>query len=826
MTPETVPHGGLADASRRTDAVDADIRAAVADLWTDAPGRLALVAVGSYGRRELAPHSDVDILVLHDLRRKEDVTAITRTALYPLWDLGLELGYAVRTVPECLRWARDDPVIATTLFDTRIVAGDASLLADLGTALEKWRRRHTRDLEKSLLAGLEDRYVRYGDAGVDLEPHIKEGRGGLRDLHTLRWLGHDDDALTGALDCLLAVRETLHTLSGRREDRITRELLEEAAKTLTPDAHDPRDALLAAVWSQTRLTGIRLGWLAQTRLNPPGKRVQTPTGFGVEDDTLVRVDARPPEADPEAGLLAAAAAGRIAPSEQLATWARQGERPFHWTEGTRTAFLDFLRSGQTAGWELLDVTGLWTRYVPELEPVRYKAQHNALHRLGVDAHCWETVMQTLRMQRDDAWLAAAVWAELERPELLLLAALLHDAGKGLPGDHARQGVILARRFCERAGFGADVQETVAFLVDQHLTLPDFATGRDLSDEDLVIDLATRIGDGQRLRLLYLLALADARATGPAAWSTWKAELLMELFVRLATLIEAGDLVGRDARNRWERARAEVLRSVPAADREDAADELAGFPRRYLLAQSPADAVAHLDMIRELREDGTTMPSPRVAGGARRCSIVSRDRPGLLSTIAGVLSVRGIAIHTAEVFTRSDGIAVDVLGVIGPGGHDVDTAVWEKVGTDLDAALDGHLDLGAALAARADRYREAVPAGASTTVVVDDAASAWYTVVEVRAPDRIGLLHDLTAVLSGLGLDVHFARVATQAGEARDSFSVRTLEGTKVTDPDRLEADIRQRLAPIVHQAREPEAPPQNTNAGSGQADDLDTHYRT
>lgn len=793
MTPETVPRGGLAEASRRTEDLDATVQGAVTHLIEQNPARLALAAVGSYGRGEVSPHSDVDVLVLHDLPKRADPSEMTRAALYPLWDLGFELGYAVRTVPQCLESARDDPVIATTLLDVRLVAGEGALVEELETAMDKWLRKNRRRLGLSLLKTLDDRYRRYGDAGVDLEPNIKEGRGGLRDLNTLRWLGHDeDDDLASSLDVFLAIRHRLHELAGRREDRVTRELLEKAAETLTPGTTDPRDTLLAAVWSRARPVGAKLGWIAQSTLRPPGRKQVIPRGFALRDSLLVRVDAPPPESDPEAALHAARAAASLAPSDDLVEWAERGDRPIPWTDGVREAFLALLESGSTAGWELLDVTGLWVRYLPEFEGARCKAQHNALHTLCVDAHCWETVMQSLRLRREPAWLASEVWGELERPEILLLAALLHDAGKGAEGDHSRQGVILARRFCERAGFGADIQETVAFLVEHHLDLSDFATGRDINDEDLVVDLATRIADPQRLRHLYVLSLADARATGPAAWSAWKAELLAELYTKLVRVIDEGELVGRDARNRWERARSAVLRAFSKEEREWADAEICAFPRRYLLSQPEALVVDHVAMIRELRSSGGEL-APLVRGKSGRCSVVSSDRPGLLSTITGVLAARGIAIHTAEVYTRSDGIAVDALGVAGPGNQQVDPDVWPKVETDIRAALAGELDISAALEERSRRYGEAAPMTDTTSVFVDDSASGWYTIVEVRAPDRIGLLHDLTAVLSELGLDVHFARVATQAGEARDSFSVRTLEGAKVDDPMRLESLVRERL---------------------------------
>lgn len=795
-----------------TDTVDTKVREAVSKTWPDiAGGRVCLVAVGSYGRRELAPHSDVDVLILHDLRHRHDVEELTKAVLYPLWDASLELGYAVRSIAECQRSAREDSVIATTLCDTRFVSGDAGLLDDLDSAMAKWRERHFHSLERSLLTALSTRYLRHGDAGVDLEPNIKEGRGGLRDLHLLRWLGVSDD-LDEAADRLLAIRFGLHEIAGRREDKILRDRAAPLANKLglaardSENQSDPRDALLYAVFNTCRPIGMRLAWHATATLRPPKRRRAVPKGFSVVNGRLHRQSPLSPVSDPQAPLQAATVIGDIAGSPDLVTWARSGlHEPIPWTDESKEAFLALLRTGTTAGWEFLDVTGLWCRYIPEMTQVRAKAQYNPLHRLAVDAHCWEVVTQVLKLGCETG-LIKDVYSELEQPDLLLLAGLLHDLGKGMGVDHSRQGVIAARRVCYRMGFGATTSETVAFLIANHLVLPDFATGRDLSDEDLVCDLGTRISDPERLRLLYLLSVADCKATGPAAWSDWKADLMAELYLKLARVLQMGDLVSRDARNKFERARANVLRSVDHDAHEQAAIELDGFPRRYLLSQPIEAVLTHLDLIRKIRAEPDR--GALIAGRSDYVAVVSLDRPGLLAIIAGVCCTHGITIHTAEAYTRSDGIAVDALGVVGPAGHPVRQEKWPQVAADLAAALRGELDLAAAVSERAMRYdtialedRNKVLRDTNVSVAPEGSSqSSWYTVIEVRGPDRVGLLYDITSVLFELDLDVHFARVATEARIARDSFSVRDRQGARLANPLQIEAEIKKRLATKV-QAR-------------------------
>lgn len=782
--------GGTQTARQRTAAVDATILAAVGDAVARAPG-VALCAVGSYGRLELAPHSDVDLLLLHRLRG-EAVEAVTREVLYPLWDLGFELGYAVRTVKECLQASREDPVIATTLYDTRLIAGDESLRADLAVELTRRRSKHGSALERALMEGLAARYSRYGDCGYAIEPHLKEGRGGLRDLQTLRWL-HMEADLDEALDLLLAVRSALHEFAGKREDRLLRDRLDGVAAALRCDGDDPRDTLMRELYMACRDVGGRLGRHALTVLSPR-RRVKAPEGFAILDGRLERTSRAAPAADPVAALVAARLAAVVAPGPITMSWAAAHNAAGNvvWTDAARVELVAFLHDGPREGWEFLDVTGLWMRYMPELARTRAKVQHNPLHELAVDAHGWRTLEIARGLAHDPDPRVAAVYADLERPEVLHLAALFHDIGKGGKGDHSREGVVLARRLCERIGFGADVEETLAFLVTRHLMLSEFATTRDLNDEALVLGLAAQVGDPQRLRLLYLLSIADARATGQSAWSQWKAELLAELYAKVVGFVDEGDLVGRDVDNVLSRKRAAAIATVAPSDpAERAAVEarLDALGRRYLVAQ-PAERIAvHARMLDELEAaDRGVVVEPDGA----TVSVVTHDRPGLLALLAGVLAANGIGVRTADVYTSRGGIALDVMAVADSHDEEVSDAKWVRVAADVDAALAGELDLVARLAERAGRYDRPAGDRAEVEVVVDDTASDWYSVVEVRAPDRVGLLSDVAAVLTDEALDVHFAKVATEGGIARDSFSVRR-GGAKVPDTAGLADAVRRRL---------------------------------
>lgn len=795
---------GRQTAQARTAEVDERVLAAVAgDEITQS--NVALVAVGSYGRGELVTHSDVDVLLLHAVREKSAVEALTRQFVYPLWDLGFEVGYAVRTVEECLRTAKEDVVIATTLLDARLLAGDRALFDRFTDAMSTWRRKRASALEAELCRSLAARHARFGDARFDLEGHLKEGLGGLRDLQTLRWLEPTADAdLTGPLGVLLAVRDALHVEAGRREDRLAMPLWEPVAQRTgllagvvtdgdtdgdTDGVDDATwiaatDELLRQVMLACRNVGSRLQWRAAPVLRPRRRRDPgPPDGFRLVDGRASRSSPSPPAADPAAGLRLAFTVDATAPAPDVVTWAAAAaDQGFTPTEETRALLLELLVTGPTAGWEMLDVTGLWTWYLPEMSSARARAQHNPLHALAVDAHLWRTVVEARRLRDDaDSPTARAVWDELERPDVLMLAALLHDAGKGMPGDHSRNGVILARQLCRRLNLGADVEETLAFLIGDHLLLSEFAQTRDLDDEELVLSLAARIGTPERLRLLYLLSVADARATGSAAWSPWKGQLLADLARRVAALVADSDLVTRDAGNRIARTRAEALRLRP-----DSAARLDTLPRRMLLQRTAAAIAADLDLVDGL--DERTPVRLRIDGG--HCTVVSRDQPGLLALMAGVFCVHGIDIRTADVQTTADGVAVNVLNVASAHGDRIPDERWQRVGTDLSAALAGS-DLGAQVDARVVRYE--TPTVLTHEVRIDNASSQWHSIVDVRCDDRIGLLWDVTSSLAELGLDVQFAKVSTQADTAYDSFSVRDASGARIVDPDAVAARLRELL---------------------------------
>jgi [protein-PII] uridylyltransferase len=724
--------------------------AGLADTWLAAllgeEPDVALVAVGGYGRAGLCPGSDLDVVLLH--RGRKDVRALAERIWYPLWDASLKLGHAVRTVKEAVGLAGSDLDSATALLDTRLLAGDAALAAELAErGLAQWRGRSSRWLE-ALLTEIAGRHARHGEVAFLLEPDLKEGRGGLRDVHARRWAAAagnivfdaDDELLEPAHETLRAVRVELHRLTGKASDRLTLQEQDGVADALgLPDA----DVLMARVAAAARTiawTGDET-WerIASSLRGPSGRSVSADRRAGpglVLRDGLVELT---PEADPadgslvlRAGAAAATAGTRLsrAALDRLAAEAAPPGDP--WPEEARLALVRLLGAGPpaVAVLEALDQRGLLVRVLPEWEPVRSRPQRNAYHRFTVDRHLVEAAVEAARLA-----------GRVRRPDLLLVAAFLHDIGKGYPGDHTDAGVELVSRVAPRMGFSDKDTSTLVALVQHHLLLADVATRRDLADVSTPALVAAQVGDAGILELLWALTEADSLATGPAAWGPWKAGLVRQLVERTAPIL-AGE------------------RPRPAPE---------PLP----------DGVAEL-LVRA-RAEGMVLEA-----SGQSVTLVAHDRPGLFYRVAGTLALHGLDVLSARAWSTSDGLAVERFRVESVFGRPPD---WSAMEADLRLALAGRLSLEARLADRARDYatapRPAAADPARINVTVDNEASESATVVEVRAPDRIGTLYRITRALAELDLDVRLAKVATLGHEVVDAFYVVDASGAKLTDSDHV-----------------------------------------
>jgi [protein-PII] uridylyltransferase len=758
----------LADTDLQGDAF-CRAYAAEADEWlsgvaTRAVGEtnrhLALLAVGGYGRGSLCPYSDLDVVLVH--RGHRDIKAVADAIWYPVWDEGVHLDHSVRRPAEVLSAAADDVRVALGLLDARLVWGDAKVADPLIVhARTAWRESLGTRFLPDLQGQMQERHRGVGDVAFLLEPDLKESHGGLRDVNVLRAISAyaplladyaDLASLEPATALLTRVRVELHRNAGREQDRL---LLQDQDQIAAALDFEDADVLMAAVsaagrqiawvsddvWRRRRLWDptppAKPHWRLRRRDHPATPAGPVPVGPDMVDvgGEIALLPTAPVSEDASLAFrLAATAAELDRPIAKGSLYRLADRMPppgDPWPPAVREALLRLLAAGRPAvdKLESLDQHGLLVRLIPEWAAVRNKPQRNAYHTYTVDRHLLEA-----------AALAAGLTDRVERPDLLLIGALLHDIGKGFPGDHTKVGMELVRAMATRMGFGPDDVEILVDMVRHHLLLPDTATRRDLDDPTTISNVARAAGNRVTLHLLGALTEADSRATGPSAWGSWKAGLVAELVTR--------------------------------ADRVLAGEALPAGPTPL----PPAYQV----LIDEVHASGL----PSVSLDPPRVVVAAPDRPGLLSAVAGALALHGMDVRAANV-SGEGGVAVEVFTVEVVRGTWPDTA---RLREDLAAVLSDPTALAERLSARGRVYpapRRSAAHLPGADVRVDNDASESATVLEVRAPDEVGLLHRITRVLFEASLDVVSARVSTLGELVVDAFYVREARGAKVTDPDRL-----------------------------------------
>ncbi|HZA82652.1 MAG TPA: HD domain-containing protein, partial [Actinomycetes bacterium] len=689
----TLSEGGR-PARRRAAALDH----ALAELVDTVPlprSSVAVVAVGGYGRGEVSPHSDVDLLVLVDDRRRPSPEDL-RGLLYPLWDAGFQVGHAVCSPKEAIERARGDLEAATSLLEARLVAGPVGLMDEMTGRRRRWLERDGRRLARRLLEVTAERHLRVERAGWVLDPDLKQDVGGLRDLHAVGWLaavaGWPRPAgrpeLVRAGELLLAVREALHGQTRRKTDRVRADLQPAVAKALGLDGADGVDRLMAAVHTAARsveyLAAVEIRALAERLLGGPRRsglvRHLEPGGIRLEDGLLV---ADPTGADPQAEVLLAmrllaarARTGRQIARPTLAWLEGAFARPpvACWSEPVRAAFLTVLRGPEAVGaCELLDHVGGWPMLLPEWAPVRGRVQHDPWHRYTVDGHAFAAVAEVSRLLEQDERAAATAEAAGDL-DTLYLAALLHDIGKGSGEDHSAAGELLARRALQRMGLGADEVEEVAVLVRHHLLLVETATRRDLDDPSAVEGVAAALGTPRRVRLLHLLTVADGLATGPAAWNDWKGTLVADLAARVLHVLERGVAPGPGDPEAMAR-RIEAARPTLAGQ---VARLLATLPDSYPSAMDPDELADELELLADPPGSGGVRYRLDPAGdGHGLVTVCAADRPGTLARTTGVLALHRVSVLRAHAWSTSAGLALQRFAVQAPA-----TLRWERLGADL------------------------------------------------------------------------------------------------------------------------------------------------
>lgn len=694
--------------------------------------RAALVAVGGYGRGTLAPGSDLDLLLLHASGTQVDDAA--QAMWYPIWDAGVKLDYSVRDPNSARKLAGEDLRVLVGLLDSRTVAGNPQLLAGLRDGVfADWRAGAARRLPE-LKAEVVKRAEAHGELAYLLEPDLKESYGGLREMVILRALAAAwitdvrRESLAEAFATLLDVRDGLHLTTGRASDRLALQDQEPVAQLL---GFADADQLMRSVSAAARRISYSadVAWASapsapnHRRVNPFRRRPsatpeRTPLADGVVrqgDEAVLAHDARP-DRDPTLLLRAAAAAAqagiRLGPHTVDRLAVESAPMPVPWPPAARDALVSLVGAGKAAipVWEALDQADQIERLIPPWSAVRYAPQRNPIHTYTVDRHLVQTAV-----------VAAGMTRRVARPDLLLVGALLHDIGKGQGGDHTKIGVKIMKELAPELGYDEADSGVLALLVANHLLLPDTATRRDLADPATTRIVAEVVQTADNLDLLWALTEADAAATGPAAWSHWKAGLVEELV---------------------ERTRAELVGAPPP-------------PRPQLTAVQLE--LADRDGVQVLVEP---------QAGTYQITVALDDRIGLLAVVAGVLAVHRLAVRSAKTQTVGSRAVTTWVGVASFGAAPDPSRLRE----DIRLAFSGAFDIETKLRHRALAYRrDSTPLPPPARVEIVPAASDAHTVVEVRAHDSTGLLHSIARAIAATGITIDAAIASTLGSDAVDVF---------------------------------------------------------
>jgi [protein-PII] uridylyltransferase len=843
---------GMACAEELSRVEDAAIRALHACLVERVGGAKAhaIVAVGGYGRGALAPQSDIDLLFLAEDPRDANVKLIVETLLYVLWDLKQKVGHATRSVEDCIALAREDMTIRTSILEARFLSGDAKLFEALRKRFDaQIVAKRAGEFVAAKLAERDKRIQRQGESRYLVEPNVKEGKGGLRDLNTLFWIAkyvyrvRDPAELVGAglftaeelrlfrrcEEFLWAVRCHLHFLTGRAEERLTFDLQPPIARAfgyasragqtdierfmkhyflVAKDVGDLTAIVCAALEEkQTKRTQTFDRFLARLRRRP--KVVAEAPDFRVDHERVNVVADSVFEKDPvnlirlywvadRSGLPVHPEATRLVTKSLKRIDAKVRNDPV-----ANRLFLEILTSRRSPEVALrrMNEAGVLGRFIPDFGRIVGMMQYSMYHHYTVDEHLLRTVgalnqIESGRLAEDHP-LVTEMLPHIAQRTALYVAVFLHDIAKGRGVDHSIAGAEVARKLCPRFGLSAADSERVAWLIEQHLTMSNIAQRRDLSDPRTAVTFAAIVQTMDRLRLLLALTVCDIRAVGPGVWNAWKGQLLRQLFWETEVVLGGGHSA-IDRKSRVAAAREALRKALPNwSDPEFESYASRHYPA-YWLKVDIARQVAHAKLFHAMTAQVrslTTEVSTDSKRGVTELTVVAPDHPRLLSVIAGACASAGANIVEAHIFTTTDGFALDSIFISREFPEDSDEIRrGRRIADTVEKSLRGEVRLRDIIQDRRKRTARAAAFSVEPEVEIDNTLSGRFTVLQISALDRLGLLYDVTTCLSRLNLNIGSAHIVTFGEKAVDSFYVTDLTGAKITAPSRQAAVKRQLLA--------------------------------
>lgn len=796
--------------------------------------KLAIVAVGGYGRGEMAPYSDVDIAFITPYKRTGWTEQVVEAMLYLLWDLGLKVGQSSRSIDETIRMALEDLTIRTALLEGRFVWGDREVYEE--TSVRFWSEVAAKtgpDFVAQKMAERDDRHKRMGDSRYVVEPNIKDGKGGLRDLHTLYWIGKyvhrvrspaalvDVGLLTQeeyrnfekAENFLWAVRCHMHDLAGRAEDRLTFDLQRDVAERMRFAARPGKSAVerfmqLYFLNAKTvgDLTGLFLAHLDEAhakkgrRFLPSfSRKPRKLHGFVLDRGRLALPSDEFFREDPvrliELFQLADLYALEIHPLAMRAARrdARLIDNKVRLDPRANELFLEMLCSARNPESVLrwMNEATVFGRFIPDFGRVVAQMQFDMYHHYTVDEHSIRAIGLLAEIERgdhrDDHPLSSAIVKQILSRRVLYVAVLLHDIAKGRGGDHSVLGAEVAFKLCPRLGLSEAETETVAWLVRHHLLMSATAFKRDLADFKTILDFAQVVTSIERLRLLLVLTVVDIRAVGPGVWNSWKRQLLSDLFEAAEEVLRLGHKQrGREERIASKKTAAQSELALPAEKFQRLAKRM---PESYWIAEPDDIIIRNLRLLMDNAQEALAIDACYYPDrGATLITVLAADHPGLFYRIAGAIHLAGGNIIDARIHTSTDGLAVDNFLVQDPWGRPFQEADQiQRLKQSIGDALANRSKLSPRLMAKPVALRRADAFRIAPSVLIDNKASNRFTVVEVSAADRPALLNNLALALFQSKVTLHSAHIATYGERAVDTFYVTDLFGGKIENKSRLKA---------------------------------------
>jgi len=809
----------------------------------------AILALGGYGRREQCVFSDIDLLILFKKSVPDETKGLIQEIVYPLWDAGLDASPGTRSIKESIALASDDIEVLTAHMDARLICGSTALYTDFRKQLNE--KIVVKKKSKMLIALIEIskyRHERFGDSSSLLEPNLKEGQGGLRDYHSMLWMArivkglntpkdlayfgcisqNEFDRLQHSLKFLWRIRNHLHLLSSRKNDRLHFELQTQLASRLGyTEKSDlkPVERFLSEL--QASMETIKKLHMVMIREFKPAKRRfnfkrKTLTSTLDEEITIERdllffaspeVIVRRPELLMKIFVESARLKLPLSAEAHRLVEDFNGivDNNFRINPEIMKDFEKILITPAPMFNVLTEMlgTGLLSQFIPEFDGIQNRIQYDQYHVYPVDKHVLKTVQRLksfgVNESPETCDLCITLFEELKRKrKVLIWAALLHDIGKkDSRGDHSEIGAKIVPQILKRFNYGPRVIEQVVFLVQEHLFLMMMATRRDVDDEQTAIACAQRIQTAEQLKMLYLLTVADAMSTGPNAWSDWIDQLLKKLYFRTLSTIESGELATKQATRQIEKKKESLLaKATDDNHRQTIQNCLKLMSVRYLFYSSVMEIERHIQLYDSLQNQTSVAVmhvEKQTQTNTRILTICAKDRPGLFSVITGILSIYNISICDARVHTWRNKTAVDIFKVRPPKDELYEQEMWKKIEIKIQESLASDLQIQQLLA---EKHQHEINGNFQehhqpAKIRIDNQMSAFYSIIEVFAQDRLGLLFGITDTLFRSGYNIYFAKIATERDQVVDIFYVKDLNGHKIQTNEQMES-LKNKILDVIN----------------------------